>query len=302
MKKLLLSINIILILIFLILIRYFKIIVNEPIPTTETQISERKIKKANQIENILNNGSDFDTQSIILFSIETTIEELELNNEKVSPILIVTCEAFLDQVLEGEKYNPGITHFSINISYSYNGEGSNKSFIILTNQNITNYDFSNIKSISVTFDSIQHFRYYLVISLNINITSIENDILYYDNIVSSRFNFNYTDLGITPDTITSYSIISHNNLYYYDYDFLLHIISEYAIKGEDYGYLIGKDYWYNYGLADGENGFSFSWLSALFDTTNKILNVEIIQGLKLWYIIGIPALFSLVYMLLKLFR
>ena len=303
MKKLLLSINILLILIFLILVRYLKTINENTTPTaTTTATHERVRKNANSIDTILNSGNELDTPSLTLFQFETAVENLTVNGSLAVPILTVTFEAYLDQVVENDFYNTTITNFSVNIAYTYNGEGTSQSFSFLTDNNITEYDFSNIKSIAVRFNSIVHYRYYLVISLSITITSTENGALYYQNIISQSYNFNYNDLGILPGNIDSYNLIGNNNIYYYDYDFLISILNFYAIQAEDYGYSLAKDYWYNYGLADGENGFSFNWLTALFDTTNKILNVEIIQGFKLWYIIGLPALFSLVYMILKLFR
>lgn len=46
----------------------------------------------------------------------------------------------------------------------------------------------------------------------------------------------------------------------------------------------------------------FSFIGAMFDSTIQILNFEIFEGFKLWYILGIPLFISLIFGVLKLLR
>lgn len=72
--------------------------------------------------------------------------------------------------------------------------------------------------------------------------------------------------------------------------------------GYDGGYNAGYQVGYVDGSSLGGTGFSFDWLTALFEGVNKILQVEIYPKFKLWYCIAIPLMISLVFMILKIFR
>lgn len=72
--------------------------------------------------------------------------------------------------------------------------------------------------------------------------------------------------------------------------------------GYDGGYNAGYQVGYADGSTLGGTGFSFDWLTALFEGVNKILQVELFPKFKLWYCIAIPLMISLVFMILKIFR
>ena len=82
--------------------------------------------------------------------------------------------------------------------------------------------------------------------------------------------------------------------------------SESYADGFNTGYDGGYNAGYQVGYADGSSlggtGFSFDWLTALFEGVNKILQVEIFPKFKLWYCVAIPLMISLVFMILKIFR
>lgn len=60
---------------------------------------------------------------------------------------------------------------------------------------------------------------------------------------------------------------------------------------------------YSRGLNDAETfSFNFEWLSSIFDSLSNVLNIELFNGFRLWYLIGIPAFILLIYGVLKLFR
>ena len=50
-----------------------------------------------------------------------------------------------------------------------------------------------------------------------------------------------------------------------------------------------------------DTGF-FSFMGSMFNSTIEILNFEIFDGFKLWYILGIPLFISLIFGVLKLLR
>lgn len=72
--------------------------------------------------------------------------------------------------------------------------------------------------------------------------------------------------------------------------------------GYDNGYNTGYQVGYIDGNSLGGTGFSFNWLTALFEGVNKILQVELFPNFKLWYCVAIPLMISLVFMILKIFR
>lgn len=60
---------------------------------------------------------------------------------------------------------------------------------------------------------------------------------------------------------------------------------------------------YTRGLNDAELfQFNFEWLSSIFDSLSAVLNIELFNGFRLWYLIGIPAFILLIYGVLKFFR
>lgn len=76
-------------------------------------------------------------------------------------------------------------------------------------------------------------------------------------------------------------------------------------SGQENGYQIGYTEGYDTGVQDtiseGDR-FSLAWLEPLFQITTDFLNIEILPGFKLIYFVTIPLFFSLIYMILKLFR
>lgn len=85
--------------------------------------------------------------------------------------------------------------------------------------------------------------------------------------------------------------------------------THYTIDLRDVGEAYSKGY--NEGLQIGfENGvqqaeeqsFSLDWLNVVFNSVNQFLNIEIINGFKLWYLFGVPLIISFVFMILKMFR
>lgn len=75
--------------------------------------------------------------------------------------------------------------------------------------------------------------------------------------------------------------------------------------GEAYanGYNDGLDIGFENGVQQAEEqSFSLDWLNVIFNSVNQFLNIEIINGFKLWYLFGVPLIISFVFMILKMFR
>lgn len=60
---------------------------------------------------------------------------------------------------------------------------------------------------------------------------------------------------------------------------------------------------YKDGVANGQaSAGEIPWLVSVFNTIDKCLSIEIFPGLKLWYVVAIPIVFSLIAFVLSFFR
>ena len=60
---------------------------------------------------------------------------------------------------------------------------------------------------------------------------------------------------------------------------------------------------YKDGVANGQaSAGEIPWLVSVFNTIDKCLSIEIFPGLKLWYVLSIPIIFSLIAFVLSFFR
>lgn len=129
-------------------------------------------------------------------------------------------------------------------------------------------------------------------------------------------NFNFVSGSESIDYIASGDYTSYNSRFLPDY--LIPIANPWEVQATRTYYTIdlrdiGEAYanGYNDGLEIGfENGvqqaeeqtFSLDWLNVIFNSVNQFLNIEIINGFKLWYLFGVPLIISFVFMILKMFR
>lgn len=139
---------------------------------------------------------------------------------------------------------------------------------------------------------------------------------------SSPYNY-VTDYGMTSYATTEFMV--QNGVYgyaaFFDSYIKLYIEDNSTTtsiaynNGYENGYNTGKtdgySEGYNAGYATGNeagkitansNAFNFTWLTTLFEGLNTIFNVEIFPNFKLWYLIGIPLIISLVVAVFKILR
>ena len=134
--------------------------------------------------------------------------------------------------------------------------------------------------------------------VNIDSYSIYFDIDYYMMVVAAdgvAFDNNYSiSREIILNTAEQFTIqqtyqLNANN-YYFDF----------APRNQDNSI-------YNEGYEQGKSEQTQSeeiWqlFDVIFDVTNNILSVEILPGIRLWYLVGIPIFFLLLQFILNLFR
>lgn len=100
-------------------------------------------------------------------------------------------------------------------------------------------------------------------------------------------------------TTNYYSIICDNTI-----DFSVVIqrqrVDNYNI-GYEYGYKEGYNIGYNKAASDSNVG-SYDWLTSIFNTLKTIFELELLPGLKLGYLIGIPFVITLVAFIISWFR
>lgn len=83
-----------------------------------------------------------------------------------------------------------------------------------------------------------------------------------------------------------------------DYDYSQDINNAYT-RGYNEGERVGYEQGYQEGTQDNPE-YNFSWLKNAFSAINELFNIEIIPGLKLSYLIGIPLMLELVLFILRL--
>lgn len=89
-----------------------------------------------------------------------------------------------------------------------------------------------------------------------------------------------------------------NRWYMEEYDYSQDIDNAY-VRGYNKGYSTGYDEGYDEGTSDNPS-YNFSWLKGTFSAINELFNIEIIPGLKLSYLLGIPLLLELIVFILRL--
>lgn len=68
-------------------------------------------------------------------------------------------------------------------------------------------------------------------------------------------------------------------------------------------YQVGYNTGYNAGYTNGlASAGQVPWLVSIFNTLDNVFNIEIFPGLKIWYIVAIPVIFSLIAFVLSFFR
>lgn len=211
-----------------------------------------------------------------------------------------------------------------NIAFDYNMISS---YTISNTETATNgyyisYIYNNNKAINefMTWGENSFYNY---------LVKLDDKLMLYDNdngrengqlLTSGKFIYDFStneyqdDYGIVPRIITFLPNFNTNNLkedliYNGDYsgtitdfdfvEFILNNSVEFNTEqyntfdaGYETGYLEGKDY----------STQAMGWVSATFNQVDKILQVEILPNFKLWYLIGIPLLFTAVIFVLKLLR
>ena len=156
----------------------------------------------------------------------------------------------------------------------------------------------------------------------------DRNMIFYDNhntddkgntLASGKYIYNfqtnnyYDQYGVVPRIISFSNLFNTNNLYeeivynesatntasFYFYDFIINNATEFTTEQYD-TYNSGYNVGYNVGVDFGTS--STKWIKSVFSAVDDILQVEILPNFKLWYLIGIPLLFSAVIFVFKILR
>lgn len=156
----------------------------------------------------------------------------------------------------------------------------------------------------------------------------ERNMIFYDNhntddkgntLTSGKYIYNfqtngyYDQYGVVPRIISFSHLFNTNNLHeeivynenaantasFYFYDFIINNATEFTTEQYD-TYNSGYNIGYNVGVDFGTT--STKWIQSVFGAVDDILQVEILPNFKLWYLIGIPLLFSAVIFVFKILR
>lgn len=156
----------------------------------------------------------------------------------------------------------------------------------------------------------------------------DRNMVFYDNhntdekgntLTSGKYIYNfktngyYDQYGVVPRIISFSYLFNTNNLYeeivynesatntasFYFYDFIINNATEFTTEQYD-TYNSGYNIGYNVGVDFGTT--STKWIQSVFGAVDDILQVEILPNFKLWYLIGIPLLFSAVIFVFKILR
>lgn len=154
------------------------------------------------------------------------------------------------------------------------------------------------------------------------------NMIFYDNhntddkgntLASGKYIYNfetngyYDQYGVVPRIISFSHLFNTNNLYekivynenatntasFYFYNFIINNATEFTTEQYD-TYNSGYNIGYNVGVDFGTT--STKWIKSVFGAVDDILQVEILPNFKLWYLIGIPLLFSAVIFVFKILR
>ena len=183
------------------------------------------------------------------------------------------------------------------------------------------YVYANNKVLNEYMDvySTNYYKYVIQINKAIN-TSGDLGISLYDDDNSPKASgtplYNFTknsyieDYQIPPRLITFTNQFNTNNLitmkltsegegstFIFDaYDWLLANSEPYQINDYETAYQIG----YSEGMHFSTS--STNWIKSVFNAVDSVLQIEILPNFKLWYLIGIPLLFSAVIFVFKILR
>ena len=159
-------------------------------------------------------------------------------------------------------------------------------------------------------------------------TLTNRNMIFYDNhntdnkgntLASGKYIYNfetngyYDQYGVVPRIISFSHLFNTNNLYeevvynesatntssFYFYDFIINNATEFTTEQYD-TYNSGYNIGYNVGVDFGTS--STQWIKSVFSAVDDILQIEILPNFKLWYLIGIPLLFSAVIFVFKILR
>ena len=159
-------------------------------------------------------------------------------------------------------------------------------------------------------------------------TLTNRNMIFYDNhniddkgntLTSGKYIYNfetngyYDQYGVVPRIISFSHLFNTNNLHeeivynenaantasFYFYDFIINNATEFTTEQYD-TYNSGYNIGYNVGVDFGTT--STKWIQSVFGAVDDILQVEILPNFKLWYLIGIPLLFSAVIFVFKILR
>lgn len=170
------------------------------------------------------------------------------------------------------------------IEYSIDGNSQPIDFLKIENAN----EFTAIMYCSYNYSQTQE---------NSNYIELNESIIYtFDS--SGDWWLSLSELQ-DDSTTKYYSIMCDNTI-----DFSVVVqrqrVDNYNI-GYDKGYKEGYDIGYNKAASDSNVG-SYEWLLSIFNTLKNIFELELLPGLKLGYLIGIPFTIILVSFVLSWFK
>ena len=121
-------------------------------------------------------------------------------------------------------------------------------------------------------------------------------------IITSLHTYSKVDSKLAANNLHEeivYNENAANTESFYFYNFIINNATEFTTEQYD-TYNSGYNIGYNVGVDFGTT--STKWIQSVFGAVDDILQVEILPNFKLWYLIGIPLLFSAVIFVFKILR
>lgn len=201
--------------------------------------------------------------------------------------------------------NNGIIEFEIDTDYfCYFETNSYPNFMVADDERIgmdlfsLYFDIGDYKLSQITEYTLQMAVTYHELVVNIDSYTIYFDIDYYMMVIAND--------GMAWD---NYYSISREIVLNTSEQFT--ILQTYELNGNEYNFIFTPrnqdNSIYYEGYEQGRNDQTQSeeiWqlFDVIFNVANNILSIEILPGIKLWYLVGIPVFFLLLQFILNLFR
>lgn len=191
-----------------------------------------------------------------------------------TPLLPPEIEAYNYKSIE--QLNP----YCYRIDYSIDGNEQPIDFLTI-------YDTKNFTAVFYCYEN------YSRTELDDNRVDVnERDLFFF----GTERNFWKSLLELNDESANNYySIVCDHTIEFYV------VIQTQRVDNYEIGYQSGYNAGYNEAVSDSKVG-SYNWLISAFDTLRRLFEIELLPGLKLGYLIGIPFVIILVSFIISWFR